>query len=107
MILQPLVENAIRHGLAGRPRCGWIEVRGLVRGGNLHLEVVDNGPDPGEGLFQAKGHRGRGIGLTNTRDRLHHHYGSGHRFAMDHVSGGTRVNIEIPASEGDSRLARV
>jgi two-component system, LytTR family, sensor kinase len=69
LVLQPIVENAIRHGMADRPDRGKVEVRAAREDGKLRLEIADDGP----GLpLQAS----EGIGLTNTRERLDRLYGS-------------------------------
>ncbi|MDQ3698762.1 MAG: histidine kinase [Gemmatimonadota bacterium] len=100
LILQPLVENAIRHGLAPRAAPGRIEVRATRRNGALELRVSDDGV----GLRQESDARqGQGIGLANTEARLQHLYGARHRFELQSGdSGGFIVTIEIPfRSAGD------
>jgi signal transduction histidine kinase len=94
LILQPLVENAIRHGIAPRATRGRIEVRAARRDGVLALEVRDDGV----GLRPAAGlRRGEGIGLSNTEARLRHLYGDRHRFELrSGEGGGFTVAIEIP-----------
>ncbi|MEO5961571.1 MAG: histidine kinase, partial [Opitutaceae bacterium] len=61
LLLQPLVENAILHGVAPKSGPGRVDVSGCVRDGRLHLEVRDDGPGLGDGTKRAK----EGIGLTN------------------------------------------
>jgi sensor histidine kinase YesM len=93
-ILQPLVENAIRHGIAPKLNSGKIEI--IVRRENkmLRLEVRDNGAgleSNGGGLLK------EGIGLTNTRGRLAQLYGKNHHFQVRNVSGGgVLATIIIP-----------
>ena len=70
LILQPLVENAIRHGIAPRPEPGTIEIDARRDNGTLHLSVMDDGPG-----LQAKDQAAAGIGLANTRARLQALYG--------------------------------
>ena len=96
LILQPLVENAIRHGLSVRPAPGIIDVRGARRGDRLVLTVRDNGV----GLTPAA-HRSRpGIGLRNASERLRQLYGGNHRFDLREASGGgVIVEIDIPFRE--------
>ena len=95
LILQPLVENAIRHGIEPRSRPGCIELRAHRRADSLTLEVSDNGA----GLRQ-NGPVKEGVGLSNTRARLRELYGSAHRFEMlSGPEGGVRVELEMPFRE--------
>ena len=97
LVLQPIVENAIRHGIAPNENQGRIEVRASRTDGKLLLEVQDNGPG-----LPARGDNNlitvnEGIGFRNTKARLQQLYGAAHRFAVDSVpDGGLRVTIEIP-----------
>ena len=91
LILQPLVENAIRHGIAARLASGRIVVASRRNNGHLVLEVRDDGPGLAEGAFA------EGVGLTNTRARLHQHYGEAHRFELGNADeGGLRVALTLP-----------
>ncbi|RMH23388.1 MAG: histidine kinase [Acidobacteria bacterium] len=100
LILQPLVENAIRHGIAMRSAAGKIVLRGRRRGDRLRLEVVDDGP----GLPAGKAGVREGVGLANTRARLAQLYGPRHRFLLrDARRGGVEVVIEVPF-EREERL---
>jgi two-component system, LytTR family, sensor kinase len=93
LILQPLVENAVRHGVAQRLERGRIEVRGRADGEALVLEVYDDGP----GVDAQVGTEREGIGLRNMRERLRESYGGAHRFEMtDLVGGGLCVRLELP-----------
>jgi two-component system, LytTR family, sensor kinase len=90
LILQPLVENAIRHGIATQPGAGRIDLRATTDGPVLRLTVRDDGP----GL---DGSLKKGIGLTNTEARLRQLYGAAHTFEIrNSPSGGTEVTITIP-----------
>jgi ligand-binding sensor domain-containing protein len=92
-LLQPLVENAIKHGLRGRAGRDVIRVRASARGGRLTLSVDDNGPGLASGPPAVR----PGIGIRNTRQRLETLYPGRHRFEMGPGdSGGCRVTIEIP-----------
>jgi len=92
LLLQPLVENAIRHGIEPRAKPGQIELRSRCEGGQLKLEVRDNGVglSPGRKLEE-------GVGLSNTRARLKQLYGDRHRFALSEgPGGGLAVCLELP-----------
>jgi LytS/YehU family sensor histidine kinase len=96
LILQPIVENAVRHGIVSRIAPGEIEIRASRTGDILQLQVKDNGP----GLHGGEATSGRikeGLGLTNTRARLQQMYGTAHRFDMADVpEGGLQVTLEMP-----------
>ena len=97
LMLQPLVENSIKHGIGPKPTPGQIEIRSRRVGSLLELEVRDDGV----GLSAARlTDFNRGVGLTNTRSRLQHLYGSSHRFEFRQPpSGGLSVLIGIPLVE--------
>src|SRR5262249_34847121 len=95
LILQPLVENAIRHGIASQSGGGNVEVEAVRNNGTLRLEVRNDGSrlTTVDGL-PAK----ERVGIANTKARLFQLYGDGHRFdMMNSPEGGVRVRIEIPA----------
>ena len=95
LILQPLVENAIRHGIEPRARPGRIELRARRRDGLLELEVADNG----NGITGARPGR-EGVGLSNTRARLRELYGAGHEFRLGNgPEGGFLVQASFPFHE--------
>jgi two-component system, LytTR family, sensor kinase len=105
LILQPLVENAIRHGIAPRSEAGHIEIQARRENGVLHLAVRDDGP----GLALDRRDKGadsigrEGIGLANTRARLEKLHGSAHRFELTNRSeGGLQVDIAIPFQEASA-----
>jgi two-component sensor histidine kinase len=92
LMLQPLVENAIRHGIAPRAAPGHVMVTATKHDGRLEVSVVDDGV----GENPKADHRD-GVGLGNTRARLLSLYGNDHRFeASSAASGGFAVHIEIP-----------
>jgi LytS/YehU family sensor histidine kinase len=94
LLLQPLVENAVRHGIGSRNEAGWIRIVGRRRADRLRLEVRDNGPGfpPGWDPRSA-----RGVGLTNTRERLLSLYAGDQQFELANApSGGAVVAVTIP-----------
>ena len=99
LILQPIVENAIRHGVSQRAAHGHVEVTAARAGSALRLEVRDNGrglPEGASAAPPAHGTKG-GVGLANTRARLQRLYGAAHRFELaNSPAGGAVVTLEIP-----------
>jgi sensor histidine kinase YesM len=95
LILQPLLENAIRHGIAPRAEPGRIELRAQRENGFLRLDIEDDGP----GLPPSE-HIPAGIGLANTRARLERLYGANQRLELTNgPNGGLHVGITIPFEE--------
>ena len=93
LILQPLVENAIRHGLAPRPGPGRITIRARRDEGHLRIEIQDDGL----GNTKPSGRSGSGVGLSNTRRRLEQLYGERQRLDLTHpAEGGTLVILIFP-----------
>lgn len=93
LILQPLVENAIRHGIQPSMAGGTLTVRARRDGEWLVIDVLDDGV----GLSAASGGKGTGIGLTNTRERLRESFGDRHQFTIAPRSpSGTRVTLRVP-----------
>jgi two-component system LytT family sensor kinase len=94
-ILQPLVENAIRHGISARPGLGLIEVSAWLEHGTLRLRVRDDGPGlPAGWSLEATA----GVGLSNTRERLRHLYGDRQKFEITAAEGGgVKADITLPA----------
>jgi len=104
LILQPLVENAIRHGISRQSAPGRLVIRAALREGRLLLQVEDNGPGlslisesgSSPAHLSARTHAG-GVGLSNTRARLEHLYGADHRFELTRATPrGMIVTLEIP-----------
>ncbi len=108
LILQPLVENAIKHGLSPKPGRGWIRVSASRRADRLALEVRDNGVGLSE---RARTRLHAGVGLSNTRDRLACLYGTAHRLEFSNEDEGVAVQLEIPfrlaATGSDQATPRV
>jgi signal transduction histidine kinase len=82
LLLQPLVENAIRHGIAKSADARRLEVSATHEGGRLLLRVWDDGPGLGAGAVR------EGIGLSNTRERLRHLFGENFSLAYANAPGG-------------------
>jgi len=98
LILQPVVENAVRHGIAPRESGGSVWVSAERPDGRLRLIVEDDGVGMSNG---PSAHAGAGIGLGGLRSRLAHLYGSDHRVEIaPRLPSGTRVTIEIPYHAG-------
>ncbi|MDQ3798971.1 MAG: histidine kinase [Acidobacteriota bacterium] len=98
MILQPLVENAIKHGLAPRSEGGKIEIDAQRSNGHLQITVSDDGIGV---PFNDVENLPEGVGLSNTRKRLRHLYGEQHKFdlATSAQKSGLKVNLTIPFKE--------
>jgi two-component system sensor histidine kinase AlgZ len=114
MLLQPLVENAVRHGVAPLIEGGTIRIESRLRADRLLIAISNSGPrhgpedsSPSNGKPSANG-KVRGIGLKNTGERLKTLYGDHHRFLLQWPeAGGCEATIEVPlrravqAVEGD------
>jgi signal transduction histidine kinase len=99
LILQPIVENAIRHGIALQSRPGEIKVEAKQLDGKLRLSVRDNGVGLQHGTNFGIQSR-QGVGLANTRERLAQLYGEAHRLdLLDDPQGGLIVSMDIPFNE--------
>jgi len=99
LILQPLVENAIRHGIAPRLAPGRIDIRARQLNGSLQLQIQDDGLGLQEGT---NGSDSKGLGLSNTRARLQQLYGSDYRFELSSANdGGVIVTMEIPFQDSN------
>jgi two-component system, LytTR family, sensor kinase len=94
LILQPLVENAIQHGIASSARGGALTIGARREGDSLVLQVRDTGP----GMSPESAEAGRGIGLSNTRLRLQQLYGERQQFDLLDENGLV-VNLRIPLTK--------
>jgi signal transduction histidine kinase len=100
LILQPLVENAVRHGVAKHSGRGHIEVRASSRDGVLELSVVNTGP-PALAFASVSDPERSGIGLANTRQRLAELYGAQGSLTFEALTGGgARAVIRLPLRSG-------
>src|SRR5215469_12378117 len=98
LLLQPRVENAIRHGTSRRARRGELWINSYRRGDDLYLDVGDNGPG-----FSPKPewHAKHGLGLNATRERLRVFYGERQRMDIHSAPGrGTIISVQIPFNRG-------
>lgn len=98
MILQPIIENSIKHGLASKVEGGMVKLRAWIEGTRLHISIEDDGVGIQEeklgSLFE------QGIGVSNVRERLRVLFGPGYRMLIESKPGeGTRTLIEIPELE--------
>jgi two-component system LytT family sensor kinase len=93
LLLHPLVENALRHGVGARGTSGTVEIAAHRDDEMLTLRIADNGV----GLAGGGSTAGAGIGIPSTRARLAALYGTRHRFALeDREGGGVTVTVSIP-----------
>ena len=94
LILQPIVENAVRHGIARQTDPGRITIRARQKNNRLIMQIEDNGP----GLKTSANGNVSGIGLSNTRARLEQVYGEDFSFQIANSNGrGVKVTVDIPA----------
>jgi sensor histidine kinase YesM len=124
MLLQPLVENAVRHGIAPHAGNGRVEVRATRRGKQLYIVVRDTGTGfdieqdesasiaNGTGVFanensesQSRGPRTGGVGLSTTRARLRKLYGDDQQLMLVNVEGGFEVQVTVPFHVRDRAVA--
>ena len=95
MLLQPIVENSIKHGLEPKLGEGRITIRSTRAEGHAIIDVIDNGV--GVGPDAASRVKGTGIGLRNVNERLRVIYGSNYQLQLDSLpGGGTCARIVIP-----------
>ncbi len=100
LILQPLIENAIKYAVAPREQGGTIAIEGTLRGGRIVLGVVDDGPGIRDAERLANG---RGVGIRNTRERLQVLYGERGSVELDDARPGLAVRLMLPAEFAATR----
>ena len=99
ILLQPLIENSIKHGLEPRLNGGTVTLRSRLEGDRVLIEVADDGVGMGNKPASALRRTGAGIGMKNVQERLEVLYGSQARFTVVSSPGrGTLVSIEIPVN---------
>jgi LytS/YehU family sensor histidine kinase len=101
MCIQPLIENAVRHGASLVEGCGAVSLRATLEDENLVIEVSDNGPGfpPGFSIADSGGH-----GLRNVAERLNGYYGLSSQVRWESEGGATRVFLRIPFQSGAEAL---
>ena len=93
LLLQPLLENALKYAISPREQGGCVRIEGRARGIMLEVSVVDDGPGIRD---QCLPNDRRGVGLRNTRERLAVLYGQNHRFAVLNSHPGLRIDMALP-----------
>jgi two-component system LytT family sensor kinase len=98
ILLQPLIENSIKHGLEPRINGGTVTLRSRLEGDRVFIEVADDGVGMGNRPASALRREGAGIGMKNVQERLEVLYGAQARFKIVSNPGrGTLISIEIPS----------
>jgi sensor histidine kinase YesM len=99
LLLQPIVENALHHGIGTIPGPGTVEISADRPNGLVVLSVADNGP----GLVNTVSPDNHlGVGLSNIRARLSQLYGEKHTFVLENISGGgVKVTVTIPSVDAE------
>lgn len=99
LLLQPLIENAIKYAISPSEQGGRIAIRGRLDGGDVVLTVEDNGP----GLIDtSRVDNGRGVGLRNTRERLAAMYGERGKLEFRNANPGLSIVLRFPARIGEA-----
>ncbi len=100
MILQPLIENAIKYAISPSEEGGTLRLSARVQRGVLVMQLSDTGPGLGNG---ESGHKSSGVGLKNTRERLQQLYGDHQAFTLaPNEPTGLAITINLPYEEGDA-----
>ncbi|MDE2261368.1 MAG: histidine kinase [Gammaproteobacteria bacterium] len=94
LLLQPILENALKYAVSPREQGGMVRIEGRARGAMLEISVIDDGPGLEDG--SRPGERRGGVGLRNTRERLAVLYGDSYRFAVLSSRPGLRVDMALP-----------
>jgi two-component system LytT family sensor kinase len=103
LMLQPIVENALKHGLGPKPGTGHLWITAEADGNQVRLRVEDDGVGPAIGVLKLNGSNGRsnGVGLENVAQRLNALYQDQGRMTIEvRQAGGTRVTILLPRESG-------
>ena len=97
LVLQPMVENAIKHGIAKRVQGGTIRIAATHSNGTLTLRVYNDGPGLPAGWEQ----RTSGIGMLNVRTRLRSLYGDAFDLSLQNQNGGVEASVSVPCISGE------
>jgi sensor histidine kinase YesM len=100
LLLQPLIENALKYAVATREQGSTIRVEGRVQQGMLQLTVRDDGP--GIADIHSLG-KGRGVGIRNTRERLQVLYGDYSRVSISNADPGLSITLQFPVELAEKR----
>lgn len=93
-LLQPLVENCIKHGISKRVSAGAVRIAGRRAAQRLRIEISNDGPEPADGF---EPDQASGIGLRNTRSRLQHAYGDDYELELvQRPEGGAIIRLDLP-----------
>lgn len=100
LILQPLIENAIKYAISPSEQGGILKISARVQRGVLVMQLSDTGPGLGNGKSE---HKSSGVGLKNTRERLQQLYGDGQAFTLaPNEPSGLTITINLPFEEADA-----
>jgi two-component system LytT family sensor kinase len=100
LILQPLIENAIKYAISPKEEGGTLRISARVQRGVLVLQLTDTGPGLGNGDSRQKS---SGVGLKNTRERLQQLYGDNQAFTLaPNEPSGLSITINLPFEDGDA-----
>jgi LytS/YehU family sensor histidine kinase len=100
LILQPLIENAIKYAITPSEEGGTLGISARVQRGMLVMQILDTGPGLGNGK---SAHKSSGVGLKNTRERLLHLYGDNQAFTLaPNIPSGLVITINLPFEEDDA-----
>lgn len=102
LLLQPLVENAIKHAVSGQVQGGMLRIEARREGERLRLAVIDDGPGCA-GLRDGALPPGKGVGLRNTRERLEVLYGAAAELALRNLPHGMEVCLHLPYETAGER----
>jgi two-component system, LytTR family, sensor kinase len=100
--IQPLVENAVKHGIAPKPRGGRVSLKATQTATGIRIVIEDTGR--GFDQTRATAHNGTGTGLANVRKRLALCYGSTATLNVESSESGTRVSFTVPAEPAAPKI---